>query len=182
MFLFCFLFPLLIVFSVCAPVWSPCSPNMSMRVLPGTLYHWQFVSNLKECKENCNLMMHQIFHGYMWKYQISSLNSSFQVAAFLCGIYCGCLNKIALLFLILRLELPETVLIFHVLRFLWWSECLIFWNVALCRFLRGWFYIVYYFHLQCRPVMDAFRKYVQLWSSAFCLIFDYVLRILLCCR
>jgi hypothetical protein len=52
--------------------------------------------------------MHQILNGYMWKYQIASLISIFQVAAFLCGIYCGCLNKIALSFLILRLELSET--------------------------------------------------------------------------
>ena len=137
----CFLFPLLIVFSVCvAPLWSPCSPNMSICVLPGNLYHWQFASNLKECKENRNLMMHQIFHGYMWKRQIASVNSIFQVAAFLSSIYCEIL-----------------VVVLSVLSSGIWP-C-----VDSCV---GGFTVVYYFHLQCSPVMDAFRKYGQLWSSA----------------
>jgi len=141
-----------------------------MRVLPGTLNHWQFVSNLKECKENCNLMMHQLFHGYMWKYQIASLISFFQVAAFLCSIYCGCLDKIALPFLILWLELPETdnftcfevlVVVLSVLSSGIWP--------CVDSYMGG-FTWVYYFHLQ----YSRHRCIQEIWTVVILYILFYM--------
>ena len=160
-----FLIPIIdSLLSLCCTSVKPTQPKHEYACIAWHLYHWQFVSNLKECKEDCISQQYlsggSIFIQYLlWmpEQNCSSISDS------LTRITKNCAN----------FPCFEVLVVLSVLSSGMWP-C-----VDSCM---GGFTWVYYFHLQCSLVMDAFRIYGQLWSSAFYFIFDYVLCILLCCR